>query len=166
MVEDYGEAVHIIKAKLADGMFLASQNIERDAIAVFTQPLLINKWSWFMLKESDLDPKSEKFKLQADIGTIKGTNTYQWLKTNGYAVAASPSKASSLVAMLASRRIDAVFLSDVVFENELDEKVLFTLKKFVEIEKHFAMYISHDYVKRHPESIEKINLSIKDLTKE
>lgn len=165
MVDDYGEAVHVIKAKLADGMFLASQNTERDAIAVFTQPLLINKWSWFMLKESDLDPKSETFKLQADIGTIKGTNTYLWLKSNGYAVAASPPEASSLVAMLTSGRIDAVFLSDVVFENELDEKTLFKLKKSVEMEKDFSMYISHDYLKRHPESIDKINLSIKEVTR-
>ncbi len=165
MVEDYGEAVHVIKAKLADGMFLASQNAERDAIAVFTQPLLINKWSWFMLKDSVLDPKSETFKLQAGVGTIKGTNTYQWLKSNGYAVVASPSEVSSLVAMLTSRRIDAVFVSEVVFENELDEKTLLKLKKTLGMEKHFSMYISHDYVKRHPESIDKINLSIKEITR-
>jgi len=118
-----------------------------------------------MLKDSGLDPKSETFKLKAGIGTIKGTNTYQWLKSNGYAVAASPSEASSLVAMLTTRRIDAVFLSDVVFENELDEKTLFKLKKSVEMEKNFSMYISHDYLKRHPESIDKINLSIKEVTR-
>jgi ABC-type amino acid transport substrate-binding protein len=163
MVKDYGEAVHIIKSNLADGMFLASKNSERDAIAVFTQPLLINKWSWFMLKNSELNPKSETFKLQAGIGTIKGTNTYKWLKNNGYAIVASPSEASSLVAMLKSGRIDAVFLSDVVFENELDEKTLLKLNKLVEIERDFSMYISHDYLKKHPESIDKINLSIKDV---
>lgn len=164
MVKDYGEAVQVIKAKLADGMFLASQNAERDAIAVFTQPLMINKWSWFTLKDSDVDFTSETFKLQAGIGTIKGTNTYKWLKKKGYTIIALPVDASALIAMLKSRRIDAAFVADAVFENELDEQALSQFKKVVEVEKPFAMYISHDYLNKHPDSLEKINRSIKEVT--
>jgi ABC-type amino acid transport substrate-binding protein len=163
MVEDYGTAVQIIKAKLADGMFLASQNAERDAIAEFTQPLMINKWSWFMLKDSEIDLKSETFKLQAGIGTIKGTNTYKWLKKNGYSIIAQPLDAFTLVAMLKSHRIDAAFVADAVFENELDQQELSQFKKVVEVEKPFGMYISHGYLKNHPESLEKINRSIEAI---
>lgn len=61
MVEDYGTVVQVLKTKLAGGMFLATQNAERDAIAVVTQPLMINKWSWFMLKDSDIDLNSDSF---------------------------------------------------------------------------------------------------------
>ena len=164
IVEDYGMAVQAIKVKLADGMFLASKNDERDAIAVFTKPLMINKWSWFMLKDSGIDVESETFKFQASIGTIKGTNTYKWLKKNGYIVAAQPVNASSLVAMLKSHRIDAAFVADVVFENELSVQALSPFKKVVEVKKPFAMYISKDYLKKHPCSLEKINLSIEKIT--
>ena len=163
MVEDYGKAVHVIKAKLADGMFLASQNAERDALAAFTQPLMINKWSWFMLKDSEIDTKSETFKLQAGIGTIKGTNTYKWLNKNGYSILAQPVDASSLVAMLKSHRIDAAFVADAVFENALDQQELSQFKKVVEVEKPFGMYISHDYLKKHPNSLAQINRSIEEV---
>ncbi|ALO34183.1 hypothetical protein CMT41_05140 [Colwellia sp. MT41] len=163
MVEDYGAAVHVMKEKLADGLFLASQNAERDAIAQFTQPLMINRWSWFMLKGSKVDVRSEVFKSQAGIGTIKGTNTSQWLKKNAYTVIAQPTNAQALVGMLKSHRIDAVFVADAVFEHELDVKVLSKFTKVVEVEKPFGIYISHDYLKKHPDALKQINSSIKLL---
>jgi ABC-type amino acid transport substrate-binding protein len=164
MIKDYAEAVQVVKTKLGDGMFLASQNAERNAIAVFTKPLVINKWSWFMLKNSNVDLNSETFKLQAVIGTLKGTNTYKWLKANGYSNVASPVDASSLVSMLKLHRIDAAFLADAVFEYGLDEKVLSQFKKVLEVEKPFGMYISHDYLKKHPNSLKQINRSIEKVT--
>jgi ABC-type amino acid transport substrate-binding protein len=163
MVKDYAEAVQIIKTKLGDGMFLASQNAERNAIAVFTQPLVINKWSWFMLKNANVDLKSETFKLKAVIGSLKGTNTYKWLKENGYSNVASPVDALSLVSMLKSNRIDAAFLADAVFEYGLDNKALSQFEKVLEVEKAFGMYISHDYLKKHPDSLDQINNSIKKV---
>lgn len=166
IVEDYGTLVQVIKSKLADGMFLTTQNAERDAIAVFTKPLMINKWSWFMLKDSDIDLKSDHFKLKAGIGTIKGTNTYKWLQKNGYNIIAQPVEASSLIEMLKSRRIDAAFVAEEVFEYELDEQELSLFKKVVEVEKPFGMYISYDYLKKHPDSLEQINRSIEVVTLE
>lgn len=163
MIEDYAKAVHVIKEKLGDGMFLASQNAERDAIAVFTKPLMINKWSWFMLKDSKVDLNSDTFKLKGGIGTVLGTNTYKWLKTNGYNIIAAPLDVSSLVSMLKSHRIDAVFLADAVFEYEIAEQELSQFKKVVEVEKAFGMYISHDYLRKHPGSLEQINSSIEKV---
>jgi ABC-type amino acid transport substrate-binding protein len=163
MVEDYGAVVHVIKTKLADGMFLASQNAERDAIAVFTKPLIVNKWSWFMLKDSKVDLSSANFKLQGGVGTIKGTNTYKWLKKNGYTIVAQPVDAFSLVAMLKSHRIDAAFVAEAVFEHELDEQELSQFKKVVEVEKPFGIYISHHYLNKHPDSLTKINRSIEKV---
>jgi ABC-type amino acid transport substrate-binding protein len=164
MVKDYAEAVQIIKRKLGDGMFLASQNTERNNIAVFTHPIVVNKWSWFMLKNANVDLKSKTFKLDAVIGSLKGTNTYKWLKENGYRNVASPVDALSLVSMLKSNRIDAAFLADAVFEYGLDKTALSQFKKVLEVEKDFGMYISHDYVKKHPDSLEQINNSIQKIT--
>ncbi|KGJ88190.1 substrate-binding periplasmic protein [Colwellia psychrerythraea] len=163
MVADYGAAVHVMKENLADGMFLASQNAERDAIAQFSQPLMINKWSWFILKDSEIDVRSEVFKSQAGIGTIKGTNTSKWLKQNAYSVIAQPTNAGVLIAMLKSHRIDAAFVADAVFEHELDVKELSKFTKVVEVKKPFGIYISHYYLKKHPDLLEQINSSIKLL---
>jgi ABC-type amino acid transport substrate-binding protein len=163
MVEDYGTAIYAIKAKLADGIFLASQNEQRNAIATFTLPLIINKWSWFVLKDFEGDPKSEAFKSQANIGTIIGTNTHKWLKSNSYTVSAHPIDAASLAAMLKSRRIDAVFIAEAVFEHAIDEDELSLFKKVLEVEQPFGMYISHDYLKAFPNALPQINNSIKKI---
>ncbi len=163
MVEDYGTALYAIKVKLADGVFLASQNTQRDAIATFTRPLIINKWSWFMLEDFRGDPKSEAFKAQAEIGTINGTNTHKWLKTNGFTVSARPLDAAFLVAMLKSRRIDAVFIAEAVFEHAIDEKERTQFKKIVELEQPFGIYISHDYLKAFPNALSQINSSIEKV---
>jgi len=164
MVEDYGMAVQVMKSKLADGMFLASQNSERDAIAIFTKPLMINNWSWFMLKDSKIEVESAAFKIQAGIGTIKGTNTSKWLKKNGYTTIAQPVNAQTLVAMLKSNRIDAAFVADAVFENELSLQELSQFKKVVEVKKPFGMYISRDYLKKVQSSLKQINNSIEKIT--
>ncbi len=165
IVEDYGTAVHVIKAKLADGMFLASQNAERDEVALFTQPLMVNKWSWFMRKDSVMDTRSEAFKSQAGIGSIRDTNTAKWLDEKGYTIIALPVDAHSLVAMLKSQRIDAAFVADAVFEHELSKEELAQFKKVVAVKKPFGMYISHDYINNHPDALKKINRSIKKITR-
>ena len=116
-----------------------------------------------MLKDSKVDLKSEFFKQRAGVGTIKGTNTFKWLKKNGYTNIAQPVDAFSLVAMLKTHRIDAAFVAEAVFEHELDEEELSQFKKVVEVEKPFGMYISHDYLKSHPDSLEKINSSIVEI---
>ncbi len=154
VVEDYGAAVHVMKENLADGIFLASQSAERDAVAQFTQPLMINRWSWYVLKGSAVNFTSEIFKSQAGIGTIKGTNTSKWLKSNNYTVIAQPTDSQVLVAMLKSHRIDAAFVAEAVFEHRLDENELSQFTKVVEVEKPFAIYISHDYLKKHPDSLQ------------
>lgn len=163
MVEDYGTAIFAVKANLADGIFLASQNEQRNAIATFTRPLIINKWSWFVLKDFQGDPKSEAFKAQAEIGTIKGTNTHKWLKSNSYTVSAHPLEAASLAAMLKSRRIDAVFIAEAVFEHAIDDEELSLFKKVLEVEQPFGMYISHDYLTAFPNALSKINNSIEKV---
>jgi ABC-type amino acid transport substrate-binding protein len=165
MVEDYGTAVHVIKAKLADGMFLASQSAERDAIAVFAKPLMVNKWSWFIRKDSVIDTRSAGFKLHAGIGSIRDTNTAKWLNENGYTIIALPVDAHSLVAMLKSHRIDAAFVADVVFENELSKQERAQFKKVVEVKKPFGLYLSRDYVNNHPDALKEINRSIEKVTR-
>ncbi|WP_159083978.1 substrate-binding periplasmic protein [Saccharobesus litoralis] len=159
---DYGRALYSVKAQRADGFFLASQNNERDRFAVFSQPLVVNRWCWFLLKNADLKPNDAEFKSQAKIGTYLNTNTHKWLLKNQYKVAASPSSIDSLLLMLNKKRIHAILLAEVVFENAaLAQGVdLTNYLKIVEVEKPFGLYISKQYLSRHPDVMQSINDAI------
>jgi hypothetical protein len=86
IVTDYGRLVYSTKENLSDGFFLATQNKERDSFAVFTLPIMTNKWSWFTFADSPLNPNSADFINKAKIGTFINTNTHKWLQANNYQV--------------------------------------------------------------------------------
>jgi polar amino acid transport system substrate-binding protein len=83
LVPNYGRAIANVKIGLSDGFFLASQNSERDNIAVFSNPVTNNNWCWFYPVNSKLDPKDGEFKANAKVGTILNANTHKWLKKMG-----------------------------------------------------------------------------------
>jgi len=83
LTTDYDRAIYEVKSGYSDGFFLASQNDERDKIAVFTKPVMQNAWCWFLLNSSYSDPESFKFK-SANVGTILNTNTHKWLNKNEF----------------------------------------------------------------------------------
>lgn len=74
---NYARALNEVKHGRADGFFLASENSQRNEVAVFSEPLLINKWSWFFASDRSLNPKSKSFKSIAKVATIHGSNTYK-----------------------------------------------------------------------------------------
>ena len=45
VTSNYRRAVEYVRAGKSDGFFLATQNAERDEIAVFSNPVFINRWS-------------------------------------------------------------------------------------------------------------------------
>jgi ABC-type amino acid transport substrate-binding protein len=68
--------------------------------------------------------------------------------------------------MLEKKRIDAVFLSEGVFY-DVAESQGYTKNDFIsylQIERPFGMYISKVYLAQHPETLNKINRSIKKYT--
>ncbi len=165
LVSDYGIAVNEIKTGHSDGFFLASQNAERDKIAVFSKPVVINNWCWFFPADSTLNPKESNFKTKARVGTYANTNTHLWLEKNGYNVVASPGNIDELLDMMITNRINAVFLAELVFYEAIKKlgEQPDNFKKVVEVEKPFGIYISKDYLSKNPGTMEKINAAINNI---
>ena len=168
LVPTYGRAVIEIKRGNADGLFLASKNAERDAIAVFTDPLATNNWSWFFKLGSVLNPRAKGFKEQVEVGTFLHTNTHKWLLDNGYRVSSAVTKVELLPKMLELDRLDAVFLAEVVFnESAVQANIAdHQFVKIVEVSKPFGLYISKQYLSGNPDFLEKINGAIGRLQKQ
>ena len=161
LMPNYGKVVYNVAQNKGDGFLLASQNQERDKIAAFTKPLLINRWCWFTLKQTEIVPDSIAFKKQAKVSTHFNTNTHKWLDAQNYSVEAVMD-VKVLPEMLIKKRVDAVFIAELVFEQALAENgySMDLFDKFIEVEKPFGIYISHSYLKENPETINQLNQAI------
>lgn len=160
LVKDYGLAVNLVKTGMADGFFLASQNSRRDKIAQFSTPVMINRWCWYMLPNNKLNPKDKlNFRFNAEIGTIGKTNTERWLIKQGYPIKAAPVSSKALARLLLDRKINTAFVAEKVFDQALGFE-RHNVTKIVAIEKPFGIYISHDYLRQHPDFMLKLNQAI------
>ena len=158
---NYAKALHELEQGRADALLLASQNDERDNLAVFTKPLMINRWCWYLLNDSQLHPHDSNFKRDAKISSHFKSNTHKWLIANGYSV--QPARQTNkLPQMLMRSRVDAVFLAELVFEAAMkqDKLNISQFKKHIEKEKPFGIYLSKNYLTKYPATLKSINKAI------
>lgn len=154
---NYSDLFKALKRGEIDGAFLASQNLERDRIADFSAPVLINNWSWINLKESEFNIPSHHFLRYAKVATVEKTNTYRWLIRKGYRVIGA--KAKDLPELLFSKKVDAIFVSQAVFNNHLQQTQYQqeSLNYSVEVAQPFGLYVSKDYHHQHPDFLNTFN---------
>jgi len=166
-VPTYDRAINEMIEGNADGFCMASQNAKRDEVAVKSNPVLNNKWSWFIPNESKLNPADPSFKTTAKIGTLLNTNTHKWLVDNKYQVTGSPTDHEALIKMLQAKRIDAVFVAEEVFLDALKQQQVDVNKYKIILEqnKPLGIYVSKEYLKKNPETIARINAAISKLIK-
>lgn len=161
LMPNYGKVVHEASLDKGDGFLLASQNTERDKIAIFSEPLLINRWCWYTLKETQFVPDYVNFKNLAKVSTHLNTNTHKWLVAQNYSVE-PVTNINVLPELLLKKRVDAVFIAELVFEQALKQGgYSFELfDKFIEVEKSFGIYINKTYLEKHPDTLSVINNAI------
>lgn len=168
-VPNYARALAELRRGRIDGFFLASENEQRNLLAEFSEPLMINRWLWFMRPDDERDPRSESFKRQAQVASLLGSNTSVWLLKHNYQVMMKASTIKELPPLLLRlNRIDAVFLAEKVFKQEL------TLQGYTEkdyrvveqISKPFGLYISKSYIAHHPDFMSQLNEAIKQVKQE
>jgi len=164
LTTDYDRAIYEIKTGHSDGFFLASQNDERDRIAVFSKPVMENAWCWFLLNSSNLDPKHSSFKA-ANIGTILNTNTHKWLNKNEFISVSGVLEPQTLLKMLSKGRLDAIFLSEAVFTEAIGKlgQSKKQYKTVIQKIRPFGLYLSKTYLAKNPKTLIKINKSIQVL---
>jgi len=160
---NYARALGELENGNADGFFLASENDQRNEVAQFSEPLLINHWSWFFRPDANYNTDSFAFKASARVASIHGSNTYKWLIERDYNVTTKANSTKNFTAMLLEKkRIDAVFLASIVFRKTLASNG-YSADDYVEVfekSKPFGIYISKAYLKEHPDFMARLNASI------
>ncbi|MGY5451582.1 hypothetical protein ACVFI8_11655 [Agarivorans sp. MS3-6] len=168
MVPNYKRAFSDVENGMADGFFLASQNQQRDQVAVFSHPILFNNWSWFFRYDSYLDPDAEGFKSSAKVSSIEGTNTLRWLNKHYYRVIGKQKNVAKLAQLLFDlKRIDAAFLSADVFKTANVHTNIIS-GEYIEVVQRsapFGIYISKNYLAKHPDFMLRLNLAISKVQK-
>lgn len=161
---NYAKALHEMEQGRGDAVLLASQNTERDNIAVLTKPLIINYWCWYLLKSNALTPFDDNFKQKAKISSHFKTNTHKWLIENNYTVEPAM-QVLNLPQLLIRGRVDAVFIAELAFEEALKQNNLNLkqFKKYIALEKPFGIYLSKTYLAKNPEMLQKINHAIETV---
>lgn len=154
---NYSLLFKALKSGDIDGAFLASKNLERDRIAVFSAPILMNNWSWIRLNDSKFTIPSNQFLRYAKVATVDKTNTFRWLIRKGYS--AIGSKADQLPDLLFNKKVDAIFVSQAVFNSSLQnsQHKPELLNYTVEIAQPFGLYVSKDYHHQNPDFLNTFN---------
>lgn len=164
MFPNYAKALYEIEQGRGDAILLASRNDERDNIAVFTKPLMINRWCWYLINDAKLTPYDKDFKTEAKISSPFKSNTHKWLIANDYAVEPTM-QVDKLPQMLIKNRVDAVFIAELVFEEAIKQSnlELSQFTKYIEAKKPFGIYISKAYLAKHPKVLTKVNQAIEQV---
>lgn len=149
-----------------DGFFIASQNEERDEIAVISEPIISVNRVWVIPKGSKwTDPDSEDFKKNAKIGSQFGSKLYDWLEDNGYNNAADTGDEAALIKMLDSGRLDALYIVDEVFKYSADEIGIneSDFDMITQLSIPTGVYVSKKYLKEYPDFMNEFNKGIKNV---
>lgn len=161
---NYGRAVKDLQNQVVDGLFLASENEERNAVAEFSEAVSYSGWTWVWLKErTELDPAAADFKKKAIVSAQLNSNTYLWIVKQNYKMAGAPSNIRMLFTMLNSRRVDAILLPELtakaVMQQEKLDPDLYSMH--LEVQLPFGIYISKAYIARNPDIMPRLNQAIR-----
>lgn len=160
---NYGRAVKDMENQVVDGLFLASENSERNAVAEFSVAVTYNRWTWVWLKQrTDLDPASISFKQKAVVSAQLNSNLHIWLVKQDYKVAGAPNHVRMLFTLLNSRRVDAIMLPELTAKAMMQQEKLdpSLYSMHLEMQLPFGIYISKAYIARNPDIMPKLNQAI------
>lgn len=165
VVPNYSRCVFEVSHQIADGFFLGSRNSERDAVAVMSHPVMVNRWIWVLRKNSQANPAVPEFKGQRDVGVLLNTNPHVWLKENRYRITGTPTSATSLLAMLDAGRFEAALVPELVFQHAAQQSGRDTAnyRTALHSSQAFGIYLAKDFLRTHPDALARINAAIDEL---
>ncbi|TXH87442.1 MAG: transporter substrate-binding domain-containing protein [Rhodoferax sp.] len=168
VVPNYSRCVFEVSHQIADGFFLGSRNSERDAVAVMTAPVMINRWIWVVRGGSAVNPETSAFKQHGSVGVLLNTNPHVWLKSKGYTITGTPTSGVSLLAMLDAGRFDAALVPELVFQHFVQQtgRAASQYRSSLHSSQDFGIYLAKDYLRAHPGLLERINAAIAVVTSE
>ena len=107
-----------------DGFFPATLKPERLVWAGVSDVIADQKWVWYMLPASKLDPAAPDFKANAKVGAHFGSNRLKTLLEEGYQVVLQPPTDGQLIKGLMAGRTDAVLVGDLAVAEAMKEQNL------------------------------------------
>ncbi|MEZ9233832.1 substrate-binding periplasmic protein [Vibrio amylolyticus] len=163
---NHGRALKELRKGRSDGFFLASRNEERDEFALFSEPVMVNRWVWVFRNENSnatlpIDPD---FKDSAKVKSLLNTNTQYWLVQNEYNVQSPASNIQALVSSLDNKEVDAIFVAEVVFKHYIKNAENYTV--MLGKEKDFGVYISRDFIQENPLFMFELNAAIRETSEQ
>lgn len=160
-IETYGNGFTRLKKGKLDAVLLASQNSERDKVAVFSLPITSNDWSWFSLPNKSLTRPNTRTK----VATYLRANTHTWLIKNNFEFISATTDVSAMLRQLDKGRVDAIFVSEQVLLHEIERlgKPPHSLTITKEITKPFGVYVAKPFLKLNPDFMTQLNNAIENL---
>ena len=164
-VETHGNGFARLNKNVIDAVLLATQNPHRDQLGRFSAPIANNIWSWFLLKQPGKNYQALVNDKEIKVGTLKNTNTHNWLLDNDYHAVAATNDLTAMLRQIHNNRIQAIFISERVLKSRLKTLKLSSKGFYIhrQVEKPLGVYISHQYLDKHPQFINKLNQQITKL---
>ncbi len=159
-VYPWEKSQELVKEDKAAGFFSASQNANRDKFATLSSPISESSWTWYLLKDSELDPNTTSFVESARVTGIAATNTVAWLKSKNYNITMDNiTDTHTLVNALVEKKVDAIFTNSLTMRVALESMHLSPdlFKSYVSTVKPLGVYWSHNFLQRNPDFLEKFN---------
>lgn len=107
----------LIKKNKISGFFAVAHSHKIDEIAIFSNPLFLEKWYWFAIK-----PIRRSNIKKERIGAVLGSNTALWLEENGFPRDHLVASEEAAVKMLVNDRLDYVISNSQYMEKELKKQ--------------------------------------------
>ena len=150
-------ALHELRRNMIDGYFAIDASTDLDTAARRSDPVALEKWYFF---STETQPNPE----QGRIGVVDGSNELAWLESEGLNDVLTVTTPEQLLALLNRRRIDAALMDRRLME-ELDGptgEYLETMHmQFVRYAPLY-LYMSQDFVARHPGFLTAFNRALPD----
>lgn len=157
----------MVKDGHAAGFFAGSHNLERDKYAQMSTPIADQNWMWYALKNSSINPDSDKFKTQASVSSFLGANMHKWLTANGYNISNTPPhNTESLLEMLLAKRLDAILANDQVMAALLSKSgETNNVSAFLNKNKPLGVYFSKTFLNENPDFLNTFNKYVPECRK-
>lgn len=162
IVPNYSRCVFEVSHQHADGFFLGSRNAERDAVAVLSRPVMINRWIWVSMAKNPAIPDTDAPAGPIGVGVLLNTNPHIWLKDHGYRITGTPTSAVSLIAMLEAGRFDLALVPELVFQHAVQQTGRNPGNYATRLHSNqaFGIYVGKSYLRRYPDALDRINKAI------
>lgn len=158
----WARAQYLAEHSAVDGFFPATIKPERLVWAEASEVIADQKWVWYLLADSKLDPTSAEFKRSAKVGAHLGSNRLKMLEEEKYDVVAKPATDDQLLMMLASGRVEAILggnlsIGDAMKARKLDPR---RFRAVVERDSPLYAYFGRKFLQTDPDFMKRFNAQI------